>query len=89
MSDWRDEASCKGVDVSIFVPQEGRGGPTTGRSVYAKARKFCSNCKVQSHCLFFAIENNMEFGMFGGLTPRERRKLRRQYLDGMLQKTAE
>lgn len=74
---WRDSAACKGIDPNVFVPNEGRGG-LTGRSTYAVARTFCAQCTVVQECLMFAVEENMEFGMFGGMTPRERRVIKRQ-----------
>lgn len=76
-SDWRDNAHCRGADPNIFVPNEGRGA-NGGRNTYTVARSFCAECLVRAECLQFALEMNMEFGMFGGTTPRERRKMRRK-----------
>ncbi len=72
---WRELASCKGIDTNIFVPKDRGAG--TGRNVYAKARKFCDSCPVKNECLMFALESKMEFGMFGGTTPRERRSIKK------------
>lgn len=71
---WREHAACKGVDPNVFVPNEGRG--MTGRNTYSVARDFCNRCSVVNECLMFALVENMEFGMFGGTTPRERRGLK-------------
>jgi WhiB family redox-sensing transcriptional regulator len=73
---WREKASCKGIDPNVFVPNENNG--LTGRTTYATARDFCKRCIVVEECLMFALKENMEFGMFGGTTPRERRTLKKQ-----------
>ena len=72
---WREEASCKGIDVTVFIPNEGKG--ITGRQTYQKARTFCDGCSVVKECLEYALAEGMEFGMFGGKTPRERKDLKR------------
>ena len=76
---WRDDAACKGVDPNVFVPNEGRGG-MTGRQTYKVARTFCSRCEVVNACLNYALLVKMEFGMYGGTTPRERRVLRKVFV---------
>lgn len=73
---WREYAECKGVDPNVFVPNEGRG--LNGRTTYAKARDYCKRCTVVNECLLFALTEHMEFGMFGGATPRERRDMKKQ-----------
>ena len=77
MGRWQDSAACEGLDPNIFVPSEGRGN--NGRTAYKKAREFCGKCPVKIECLNFALQENMEFGMFGGTTPRERRSLRKVF----------
>lgn len=72
---WRELAACKGVDPNVFVPNEGRG--MTGRTTYSKARDYCNRCNVVNECLLFALTEHMEFGMFGGTTPRERRNIKK------------
>ena len=44
----------------------------------AMVREICGECPVKNLCLEYAIEQQEEFGVFGGLTPGERRRLRRQ-----------
>lgn len=41
----------------------------------AKAKALCAECPMQAKCLQFAIEESIEFGIFGGLTPSERKSL--------------
>jgi len=70
-SSWRKQAACRGMNVDIFVPE----GP--GNLLYLEARTVCETCPVRLPCLEFALDNCEEIGMYGGLTPRERRSLRR------------
>lgn len=41
-------------------------------------KEICDECPVRNLCLAYAIEQQEEYGIFGGLTPGERRKLKRQ-----------
>lgn len=66
---WQDDANCLGVDPDLFFPE--RGASTR------KAKEVCRGCFVRADCLEFALQNN-ELGIWGGLTERERRRIRRQ-----------
>lgn len=67
-ADWRDSAACKGVDPDMFFPERGESGE--------EAKAVCRRCPVAGDCL---SENLFEhFGVFGGLSERERRRMRRQ-----------
>lgn len=48
------------------------------KSKYRIAKAFCERCPVRRQCLEYAVENEEQFGMFGGKTPRERRNLVKQ-----------
>ncbi|MDQ3065137.1 MAG: WhiB family transcriptional regulator [bacterium] len=67
---WQERASCRGVDLDIFFPERG------ANALAAKA--VCDNCIVREDCLEFAVQNNEKFGIWGGLSERERRRIRRQ-----------
>lgn len=41
----------------------------------AKAKALCATCDIREKCLEIAINNECEFGIFGGLTPAERKAL--------------
>lgn len=43
----------------------------------AVVREICDACPVKNLCLEYAVEQREEFGIFGGMTPGERRQLRR------------
>ena len=67
---WQDEANCLGVDPELFFPE--RGASTR------EAKEVCRGCVVREDCLEYALSNGEKFGIWGGLSERERRRLRRQ-----------
>lgn len=69
---WGDYAECLSAkrDPDLFFPE--RGGSI------GDAKKVCRKCLVSSDCLEFALQNDEKFGIWGGMTERERRRLRRQ-----------
>lgn len=69
-SDWRDFALCAQVDPELFFPE--KGGSTLD------AKRVCARCWVQADCLAYALEANEQWGIWGGLSDRERRKLKRR-----------
>ncbi len=71
---WQDEANCLGVDPDLFFPE--RGASTR------EAKEVCRGCVVKDDCLEYALENGEKFGIWGGLSERERRRLRRQRAQG-------
>ncbi|QWF85710.1 WhiB family transcriptional regulator [Amycolatopsis sp. CA-230715] len=66
---WREDALCREADPDAFFPDRG------GRVVEAK--RICARCDVQAQCLLDALRNDERFGVWGGLSPRERRRIRR------------
>lgn len=50
---------------------------------YKMARNLCNRCPVRAQCLEYALSNEEEFGMFGGLTPKERHKLKMKGREGL------
>jgi DNA-binding CsgD family transcriptional regulator len=67
---WREWASCRETDPEIFHPEKGKSAQP--------AKQICANCPVQFDCLEYALDNDMRFGVWGGLSDRERRGLRRR-----------
>jgi WhiB family transcriptional regulator, redox-sensing transcriptional regulator len=65
---WRVAARCRTVDAEgLFV--------TGARQ--REARQFCRTCPVRTECLAHALDQRIEFGVWGGMTERERRALLR------------
>src|SRR5499427_8098019 len=67
---WQDLANCLGVDPDLFFPE--RGASTR------EAKEVCRGCVVRQECLEYALANGEKFGIWGGLSERERRRIRRQ-----------
>ncbi|GGA65223.1 hypothetical protein GCM10011490_14860 [Pseudoclavibacter endophyticus] len=66
---WQADALCAQTDPESFFPE--KGGSTRD------AKRVCTSCEVRAECLEYALENDERFGIWGGLSERERRKLRR------------
>lgn len=67
---WQTDALCAQTDPEAFFPE--KGGSTRD------AKKICTSCEVRAQCLDYALQNDERFGIWGGLSERERRKLRRR-----------
>ena len=72
---WRLDALCAETDPEAFFPE--KGGSTRD------AKRVCSGCGVRAECLEFALANDERFGIWGGLSERERRRLRLQQRTGL------
>ncbi len=66
---WQAEALCAQTDPEAFFPE--KGGSTR------EAKRVCQNCTVRTECLEYALGHDERFGIWGGLSERERRKLKR------------
>ena len=67
---WQERALCAQTDPEAFFPE--KGGSTR------EAKKVCVSCEVRAECLEYALENDERFGIWGGLSERERRNLKRR-----------
>ncbi|MFC3298604.1 WhiB family transcriptional regulator [Arthrobacter agilis] len=67
---WQADSLCAQTDPEAFFPE--KGGSTRD------AKKVCGSCMVRSECLEYALENDERFGIWGGLSERERRRLRKR-----------
>ncbi len=66
---WQEKALCAQTDPEAFFPE--KGGSTR------EAKKVCLSCEVRAECLDYALKNDERFGIWGGLSERERRRIRR------------
>jgi WhiB family redox-sensing transcriptional regulator len=66
---WQDNALCAQTDPEAFFPE--KGGSTR------EAKKVCLSCDVKAECLEYALANDERFGIWGGLSERERRRIKR------------
>ncbi len=72
ITDWTARAACKGSDPDELFVQ----GAAQNR-----AKLICRGCSVRTECLADALDNRIEFGVWGGMTERERRALLRRRPD--------
>ena len=67
---WQDKALCAQTDPEAFFPE--KGGSTR------EAKRVCAKCEVREPCLEYALDHDERFGIWGGMSERDRRRLRRQ-----------
>ncbi len=67
---WQDQALCAQTDPEAFFPE--KGGSTR------EAKRICVGCEVKQDCLEYALMQDERFGIWGGLSERERRRLKRK-----------
>ena len=67
---WQERGLCAQTDPEAFFPE--KGGSTR------EAKKVCLTCDVRQDCLEYALANDERFGIWGGLSERERRKLKKK-----------
>lgn len=71
-SEWAAGAACNGTNPDELFVQ----GAAQNR-----AKMVCMGCEVRTECLADALDNRVEFGVWGGMTERERRALLRRRQD--------
>lgn len=67
---WQERALCAQTDPEAFFPE--KGGSTR------EAKRVCLSCEVRQECLEYALAHDERFGIWGGLSERERRRLKRR-----------
>jgi WhiB family transcriptional regulator, redox-sensing transcriptional regulator len=67
---WQDYALCAETDPESFFPE--KGGSTR------EAKQVCRSCEVRAECLEYALEHQERWGIWGGFSERERRRLSRE-----------
>ena len=67
---WQEKALCAQTDPEAFFPE--KGGSTR------EAKRVCLSCEVRDDCLEYALANDERFGIWGGLSERERRRLKKR-----------
>lgn len=68
--EWKQRALCMEVDPELFYPEKG--------SSTKSAKAMCQLCDVREDCLAYALEKQERFGVWGGLSDRERRRLEKR-----------
>lgn len=68
-TDWMAQAACVGHPIELWFADE-------GFSSYREARAICATCPVRLPCLDWAVTTQNNHGLWGGLNPTERRRIR-------------
>jgi WhiB family redox-sensing transcriptional regulator len=68
---WREEAACRGMDTELWF--------TTYTYDGSKGKTICRGCPVQFNCALYAVNNGLWHGIFGGMTPEDRRTFARKF----------
>jgi WhiB family transcriptional regulator, redox-sensing transcriptional regulator len=66
---WQERALCAQTDPEAFFPE--KGGSTR------EAKRVCTECEVKAECLEYALARDERFGIWGGMSERERRRIKR------------
>lgn len=76
---WHKAANCRGQVRTFFGARFDSPRPSRKvRLAIMEAKNICAGCPVRNLCLEYALDNEEDFGIWGGLTPRERRMVRRR-----------
>ena len=70
---WQLQANCLGVHPDLFFPDRGASA--------RQAKAVCKGCAVREQCLEYALDNGENYGVWGGTTERDRRRIRRARAD--------
>ncbi|MEV6393494.1 WhiB family transcriptional regulator [Streptomyces sp. NPDC051907] len=66
---WSEDAACRGADPEVLFAESAQ---------QTRAKEVCTACPVRTECLAEALDSRVEFGVWGGMTERERRALLRR-----------
>jgi WhiB family transcriptional regulator, redox-sensing transcriptional regulator len=77
-ANWKESGACnEAADPDLFFGGEDDDLPMDKATV-AEARDWCADCSVSRDCLIFSLQGGERFGIWGGYTPEERRRMREQ-----------
>lgn len=69
-AEWHDQANCLGLDTELFFPEIGHSRDTIA------IKEICTNCVVRQECLNYALNAGEKFGIWGGYSEKDRRRMR-------------
>jgi WhiB family redox-sensing transcriptional regulator len=72
---WLQQAACANADPDLFFPDDSRSAVREAKE--REAKEWCAGCLVQPECLDYSLATGQEFGVWGGLTEKERHNLLR------------
>ena len=71
---WWKQAACADTDKDVFYPP--KANDVNYRAIVAAAKAICATCPVRDACLEYALDNNEEFGIWGGTTASQRDQMK-------------
>lgn len=74
---WQELGSCRGMDSTVFFHPDGERGRARAERV-RRAKRICHACRVLDSCRSYALMGEEPYGIWGGLSERERRALLKQ-----------
>jgi len=72
---WELHAACRGTRSVLFVPPIGYESKEQEHDRVAAAKQICAECPVRRECLEYALRVDEPYGVWGGLSEKERRQL--------------
>lgn len=70
---WQERANCRGIDTNLFYPEQ---HSFNAQSHNAAVKAVCGMCEVREECLDYALRAHEQHGLWGGMSLKERRRLR-------------
>lgn len=77
-NDWRHDAACRSLDPTVFFSPDAFENKQEKEEREVAAKAVCTGCRVRDECLDYAIKAGERYGIWGGMTPHERRALLRR-----------
>ena len=74
--EWQYEGACRTLDTEMFFHPDGERGPSR-RNRAAEAKRVCAGCPVVNECRSHSLRAREPYGVWGGLTEEERRRVLR------------
>lgn len=68
--DWQQNGLCRGVDPEVFFP--------VAEEDAWRAKELCGACEVRERCLVTSLQNRERYGVWGGVTEKERQDMFRR-----------
>lgn len=73
-TEWQG-ARCRGIDPNIFFTPDGKVSSLQKAKLIYRAKQICKDCPLRQRCLSLSIDNHEEFGVWGGMSEKDRRSL--------------
>lgn len=67
---WQEDSACRGVEPEVFFP--------VSEEDAWQAKEICGVCTVKAECLAFSLRNRERYGVWGGVTEKERIDMHRR-----------